>query len=180
MAMWRKWSAGGQRARIAQGVPFTRDPQHLLDAWAKVGSSVLLQAALFACVLYLFWPTRRRLRQWPDEFMDWHDALALRAARAARFVCYLMFGMSQLFFNHNSGICFRVLRGGAAGCAGWSAAWGRRQVRLHDLAQHPGAGLAQRRALSGGMPGLGGRSSCPRAALNCWCSTTAPPMVPGR
>lgn len=76
-----------------------------LDAWVKVGIlGVLLQVALFAVVFYLFWPSRERLRHWPKDSAAWHDALALRAMGSLMPVCYLMFGMSQPFFNHNSGI----------------------------------------------------------------------------
>ena len=101
------WFSSGQFAQ--EQVYYPEIHNIFLDAWVKVGLfGVLLQAALLACVLYLFWPSRRRLRQWPDDSADWHDALALRVMGSLVPVCYLVFGMSQPFFNHNSGIMFFV------------------------------------------------------------------------
>ncbi len=116
---WLGWGAHGyvqEMERLVASGQFAQEQVHypeihniFLDAWVKVGLfGVLLQAALLACVLYLFWPSRRRLQQWPDDSADWHDALALRAMGSLVPVCYLVFGMSQPFFNHNSGIMFFV------------------------------------------------------------------------
>ena len=116
---WLGWGAHGyvqEMERLVVSGQFAQEQVHypeihniFLDAWVKVGLfGVLLQAALLACVLYLFWPSRRRLRQWPDDSADWHDALALRVMGSLVPVCYLVFGMSQPFFNHNSGIMFFV------------------------------------------------------------------------
>lgn len=79
-----------------------------LDAWVKVGlGGVLLQAALFAWVLAMFWPSRRRMARHAEDTPQWRDALALRVMGTVVPVSYLVFGMSQPFFNHNSGImCF--------------------------------------------------------------------------
>lgn len=76
-----------------------------LDAWVKVGIlGLLLQLALLGYVLYLFWPSPGRLQHWREDSDAWRDALALRAMGCLVPVCFLMFGMSQPFFNHNSGI----------------------------------------------------------------------------
>jgi len=116
---WLGWGAQGfvheMHRRVASGdfgamlVHYPQIHNDFLDVWVKMGlPGVLLQAALFAYVLGLFWPSRRRMRRWPDDSAAWHDALALRAMGSLVPVCYLMFGMSQPFFNHNSGIMFFV------------------------------------------------------------------------
>ena len=76
-----------------------------LDAWVKVGvGGVLLQAALLAWVLAMFWPTRLRMARHAHHSAPWRDALALRVMGAMVPVCYGVFGLSQPFFNHNSGV----------------------------------------------------------------------------
>ncbi|HRM48883.1 MAG TPA: O-antigen ligase family protein [Alicycliphilus sp.] len=116
---WLGWGAHGyvdeMTRRVELGefdkalVFYPQVHNDFLDIWVKVGVfGVLLQAALFAYVLFLFWPTRRRLQQWPESSSTWHDALALRVLGSLIPVAYLMFGMSQPFFNHNSGIMFFV------------------------------------------------------------------------
>lgn len=79
-----------------------------LDAWVKVGfGGVVLQAALHAWVLGMFWPTRRRMARHAEDTPAWRAALALRTMGTVVPASYLVFGMSQPFFNHNSGImCF--------------------------------------------------------------------------
>lgn len=112
---WLGWGAHGyveeMHRRVASGefasvqVHYPQIHNDLLDIWVKLGLlGVLLQLALFATVLHLFWPSCKRLQQWPEDSGDWHDALALRAMGCLIPVCYFMFGMSQPFFNHNSGI----------------------------------------------------------------------------
>ena len=116
---WWGWGAHGfveeMQRRVAQGEfaqLLLRYPQihnDFLDVWVKVGLwGVLLQALLFGYVLYLFWPSRGRLQQWPEESEHWLHALVLRVMGSLVPVCYLVFGMSQPFFNHNSGIMFFV------------------------------------------------------------------------
>ncbi len=116
---WWGWGAHGfveeMQRRVAHGEfaqLLLRYPQvhnDFLDVWVKVGLwGVLLQACLFAYVLYLFWPSPARLQQWPEGSDDWHHALALRVMGSLVPVCYGVFGMSQPFFNHNSGIMFFV------------------------------------------------------------------------
>ncbi len=79
-----------------------------LDAWVKVGlGGVLLQAALFSWVLVIFWPTAERMARHAEDTPRWRDALALRVMGTVVPTSYFMFGVSQPFFNHNSGImCF--------------------------------------------------------------------------
>ncbi|HRL99383.1 MAG TPA: O-antigen ligase family protein [Acidovorax sp.] len=79
-----------------------------LDAWVKVGvGGVLLQAVLLGWVLVMFWPSRQRLARHATDSPPWREALALRVMGSTVPVCYFVFGLSQPFFNHNSGImCF--------------------------------------------------------------------------
>ena len=118
---WLGWGAHGfvqeMRRRVEAGdyVPemmsYLEIHNIFLDAWVKVGlGGVLLQAALLAWVLAMFWPSRRRMaRHVPDlpdapETPAWRQVLALRVMGVVVVVCYAVFGMSQPFFNHNSGI----------------------------------------------------------------------------
>ncbi|MDO5626067.1 MAG: O-antigen ligase family protein [Pseudomonadota bacterium] len=115
---WLGWGAHGfvdeMQRRVDAGeydAEIMRYPQihnDLLDAWAKVGvGGVLLQVALFAWVLCLFWPTRGRMARHAQDTPPWRQALALRVMGTVVPVSYIVFGMSQPFFNHNSGIiCF--------------------------------------------------------------------------
>ena len=79
-----------------------------LDGWVKVGlGGVLLPLALHVWVLGMFWPTRRRMARHAEDTPAWRAALALRTMGTVVPASYLVFGMSQPFFNHNSGImCF--------------------------------------------------------------------------
>ena len=80
-----------------------------LDIWVKLGvPGVLLQAALFASLLWLFWPTRRRMARWVADSTAWREAMLLRILGSLVPAMYLVFGMSQQFFVHNSGIVFFV------------------------------------------------------------------------
>lgn len=175
---WLGWGAHGfveeMNRRVALGefnemlVHYPQIHNDFLDVWVKVGIlGVLLQAALFAYVLYLFWPSARRLQQWPQDCAAWHTALALRMMGSLMPVAYLMFGMTQPFFNHNSGIMVFVfytsvlwaaLRGMERGALPLG---GQAPGRLHDLAEHSAAGL-QRSVLSGGMPAFGDRATAGR------------------
>lgn len=116
---WLGWGAHGfveEMQRLVASGEYSQGQVHypevhniFLDAWVKVGVfGVLLQAALLAYVLYLFWPSPARLRPWPEDSAAWHEALALRVMGSLVPVCYFVFGMSQPFFNHNSGIMFFV------------------------------------------------------------------------
>lgn len=79
-----------------------------LDAWVKVGlGGVLLQATLLGWALAMFWPSRRRMARHAEDTPAWRNALALRVMGTVVPASYFVFGMSQPFFNHNSGImCF--------------------------------------------------------------------------
>ena len=115
---WLGWGAHGfvqeMQRRVDAGAlepQMLRYPQihnDFLDVWVKVGFfGVLLQAALFAWVLALFWPWRERLARHAPDSPQWRAALALRVMGSVVPVAYLVFGMSQPFFNHHSGImCF--------------------------------------------------------------------------
>ena len=115
---WLGWGAHGFVAEMQRrvdageyGPEMMHYPQvhnDFLDVWVKVGIfGVLLQAALFVWVLAMFWPSRARLGRFEEDSPLWRDALALRMMGCVMPVAYLFFGMSQPFFNHNSGImCF--------------------------------------------------------------------------
>lgn len=116
---WLGWSAHGfvqemqRRVDAGEYVPqimhYPEVHNIFLDAWVKVGlGGVLLLAALHAWVLALFWPSRERLARYAQDTQPWRDALVLRVMGTVVPVCYLVFGMSQPFFNHNSGIMFFV------------------------------------------------------------------------
>lgn len=115
---WLGWGAHGYVAELQRRVDageYVKEMLHypqihndFLDVWVKVGVlGVLLQATLFGWVLAMFWPTRARLGRYVEDSPPWRDALALRVMGCVVPVAYLVFGMSQPFFNHNSGImCF--------------------------------------------------------------------------
>ena len=116
---WLGWGAHGfvqemqRRVDANEYVPLMMSYPEVhnifLDAWVKVGlGGVLLQVALFAWVLAMFWPSRRRMAHQAQDSPPWRQALALRAMGAVVPVCYFVFGMSQPFFNHNSGIMVYV------------------------------------------------------------------------
>lgn len=115
---WLGWGPHGfvtemqQRVNAGEYVPemmyYPEVHNIFLDAWVKVGlGGVLLLAALHAWVLAMFWPSRRRMARHAEDSPQWRDALALRVMGTVVPVSFLVFGMSQPFFNHNSGImCF--------------------------------------------------------------------------
>ncbi|MNV85944.1 hypothetical protein D3C71_1799340 [compost metagenome] len=69
---------------------------------------VLLQAALYASVLALFWPSAQRLQRFANQPERWRNVLALRMSGALLPLMYFSFGLTQHFFVHNSGIVFYV------------------------------------------------------------------------
>ncbi len=115
---WLGWGAHGFVAEMQRrvdageyGPEMMHYPQvhnDFLDVWVKVGIlGVALQATLFAWVLGIFWPSRARLARYAEDSPLWREVLALRVMGCVVPVAYLLFGMSQPFFNHNSGImCF--------------------------------------------------------------------------
>ncbi|MFO1228771.1 MAG: hypothetical protein U1E75_00110 [Alicycliphilus sp.] len=160
----RNGAHGGQRPVCARASLLPGDPQHLSGYMgqgrpprrAAAGRVVCLRAVPVLAQRLGACGNGRR------SSSGWHDALALRTMGSLVPVCYLVFGMSQPFFNHNSGIMFFVFYVAVLWTAlrGLERGLGPQQAKSvpYDLAQHPGAGL-QRRALSGGMPGLGGRAA---------------------
>jgi len=116
---WLGWGAHGfvaemqRRVDAGEYVPqmmgYPQIHNDFLDVWVKVGiGGVLLQASLFAWVLGLFWPSRARLGRHAEDSPAWREALALRTMGCVVPVAYAVFGMSQPFFNHNSGIMIFV------------------------------------------------------------------------
>ena len=116
---WLGWGAQGfvqemqRRVNAGDYVPqmmnYPEVHNLFLDAWVKVGvGGVLLQAALFAWVLAMFWPSRQRMARHAEDSAPWRHALVLRVMGTLVPVGYVVFGMSQPFFNHNSGIMFFV------------------------------------------------------------------------
>lgn len=80
-----------------------------IDLWVKLGlPGVLLQAALYASVLALFWPSARRMQRFEGQPERWRNVLALRMSGAILPLMYFSFGLTQHFFVHNSGIVFYV------------------------------------------------------------------------
>lgn len=118
---WLGWGAHGYVQEVQRrvdtgeyGPEMLRYPEvhnDFLDVWVKVGlGGVLLQGALFAWVLAMFWPSHKRLARWAPDSPPWRNALALRVMGLVVPVSYLVFGLSQPFFNHNNGImCFIFL-----------------------------------------------------------------------
>ena len=112
---WLGWGAQGfvqeMQRRVTSGeytpamVHYPEIHNTFLDAWVKVGLvGLLMQLALFAWLLYLFWPSRARLARFVSDSPDWRTALALRVMGCSMAVAYVVFGMTQPFFNHNSGV----------------------------------------------------------------------------
>ena len=112
---WLGWGAHGfvteMQRRVKGGeygplmMSYPQIHNDFLDVWVKVGVlGVLLQATLFAWVLGRFWPSRARLSRYAEDSPQWREVLALRVMGCVVPVAYLVFGMSQPFFNHNSGI----------------------------------------------------------------------------
>ena len=70
-----------------------------------VGVALLL--AFYAVPLLIFWPTQKRMAQCPGAPMD-RQILYLRMLGIMVPLCYMGFGMTQVFFAHNSGHLFYV------------------------------------------------------------------------
>jgi len=118
---WLGWGAQGFVQEVRQRVEAGQHSREMLyypqihndflDIWVKVGlGGVLVQAALFIWVFALFWPRRQHLAHWHGDTTPWREAAALRIMGTTVPVAYWVFGQSQPFFNHNSGImCFVFL-----------------------------------------------------------------------
>lgn len=86
----------------------------VLDTYAKSGLAGVVALCLFYGVpLYLFWPSPRRGQPGavPAPLVPPETAammLALRLAGLALVLLYIGFGLTQVFFAHNSGLLFYV------------------------------------------------------------------------
>ncbi|RYF57478.1 MAG: O-antigen ligase domain-containing protein, partial [Comamonadaceae bacterium] len=78
----------------------------VLDVFVKAGSlGVAWLLALYGWPIYLFWPTRGRLARHAGMPADWQARmLAMRLGGLCVPVLYVGFGLTQVFFAHNSGI----------------------------------------------------------------------------
>ncbi|WP_236748481.1 O-antigen ligase family protein [Acidovorax carolinensis] len=115
---WLGWGAHGfveemqRRVNAGEYVPEMMNYREVhnvfLDGWVKIGlGGLLLPVALHAWVLVMFWPSRKRMARHVVDTPAWRDVLALRVMGTVVPVGYLVFGMSQPFFNHNNGVmCF--------------------------------------------------------------------------
>jgi len=102
--MQRRVDAGEYDAAIRE---YNFVHNEMLDLWAKTGlAGLALQLALYGALLWRFWPTRQRMAQAARGSARWRALLALRASGCLLALCYMVFGLSQQFFVHNSGIMF--------------------------------------------------------------------------
>ena len=84
---------------------FAHAHNEAIDLFARRGVLGLALLVLFYAVpLALLWPTRRRVRG-ADGVVD-PDRLALALAGTLMPLCYIGFGLTQVFFAHNSGNLF--------------------------------------------------------------------------
>lgn len=112
------WGDQGYKAHRAELVrqgayhPVVLDYDHahneFLDLFAKRGLAGLLALGLFYVVpIYIFWPSRRRMQVFNGAATDLAEmALALRFVGLSIPLCYIGFGLTQVFFAHNSGTMF--------------------------------------------------------------------------
>lgn len=78
----------------------------VLDVLVKSGVVGLMALLAFYFVpIWLFWPTRARIAAYADAQVR-AQLLALRLSGLAVPVLYIGFGLTQVFFAHNSGIMF--------------------------------------------------------------------------
>ena len=79
----------------------------LLDIFVKTGLVGLATLIFFYVLpLVMFWPTRRRMQPLEGLGARRRMILAVRACGVSVPVLYIGFGMTQVFFAHNSGIMF--------------------------------------------------------------------------
>ncbi|GAA6121185.1 O-antigen ligase family protein [Acidovorax sp. FG27] len=78
----------------------------VLDVFVKAGAAGLAcLLALYLWPVYLFWPSRRRLARHAALPADWQAGLlAVRLGGLCVPLLYMGFGLTQVFFAHNSGI----------------------------------------------------------------------------
>jgi O-antigen ligase len=101
-----------KEARVAAGryhpaiVEYKFVHNEVLDVLVKRGIVGLLALlAFYAIPIWLFWPTRERMACHADARVR-AQVLALRLAGLSIPVLYIGFGLTQVFFAHNSGIMF--------------------------------------------------------------------------
>lgn len=119
---WQGWGKSGydiekqRRVDAGQVHPFVLQFGHVhneaLDLFAKHGLLGVLVLLLFYGVpLHIFWPTRKRVLRQPagtgtGAWQIDQTALALRLVGWTLPVTYIGFGLTQVFFAHNSGNVF--------------------------------------------------------------------------
>jgi len=99
-------------ARVAAGkyqqsiVEYKFVHNEVLDVLVKRGIVGLIALLVFyALPIWMFWPTRERLARHADAAVR-AQVLALRLSGLSIPVLYIGFGLTQVFFAHNSGIMF--------------------------------------------------------------------------
>ena len=99
-------------ARVAAGkyqqsiVEYKFVHNEVLDVLVKCGIVGLIALLVFyALPIWMFWPTRERLARHADAAVR-AQVLALRLSGLSIPVLYIGFGLTQVFFAHNSGIMF--------------------------------------------------------------------------
>jgi O-antigen ligase len=99
-------------ARVAAGkyqqsiVEYKFVHNEVLDVLVKCGIVGLIALLVFyALPIWMFWPTRKRLARHADAAVR-AQVLALRLSGLSIPVLYIGFGLTQVFFAHNSGIMF--------------------------------------------------------------------------
>jgi len=78
----------------------------VLDVFVKAGLvGVVWLFALYFWPIYLLWPSKRRMEAFKGQPAAWQAQwLAMRVAGLCVPVLYIGFGLTQVFFAHNSGI----------------------------------------------------------------------------
>ncbi len=80
-----------------------------LDQWVKLGITGPLVLLLFYALPFaMFLPLKRRMHSYQRDVERGMHALALRLCGCCVPVLYVGFGLTQVFFAHNSGIMFYV------------------------------------------------------------------------
>lgn len=120
MVQDRPWTGWGQhgleqgkRDYVAQGLAhpsvlaYGHAHNEVLDMWVRRGAAgLLILGLLYVVPVLVFWPTAVRCRRVPQALRtQW---LALRVAALVVPVGCVVFGMTQVFFAHNSGHFFYV------------------------------------------------------------------------
>ncbi|MDF1486076.1 O-antigen ligase family protein [Ramlibacter sp. H39-3-26] len=111
------WGVAGylaeKAARVAAGKYHTSILEYIyvhnemLDLFVKVGlAGMAVVLCFYALPIYMFWPSRARLAAWDAQPRLRSQVLALRLCGLCIPVLYIGFGLTQVFFAHNSGIMF--------------------------------------------------------------------------